>query len=108
MPPPWPSRPGLSRHRPAARYAPGVTLPDWLDPLLDAREQRAMDEWANEEKGIAGLELMERAGAGLADIVLGLGPRGPVAVVCGKGNNGGDGFVCARHLRERGLDVDVL
>jgi hydroxyethylthiazole kinase-like uncharacterized protein yjeF len=85
-----------------------VTLPDWLDPLLDAAEQRAVDEWAIENQGIAGLELMERAGAGLADVVLGLGPRGRVAVVCGKGNNGGDGFVCARHLRQRGLEVDVL
>jgi NAD(P)H-hydrate epimerase len=85
-----------------------VTLPTWLDPLLDAAQQRALDEWAITERGIAGLELMERAGAGLADVVLGLGPRGRVAVVCGKGNNGGDGLVCARHLRRRGLDVDVL
>ncbi len=39
-------------------------LPDWLDPLPDASEQRALDEWAIEERGIPGLELMERAGAG--------------------------------------------
>lgn len=51
---------------------------------------------------------MERAGGGLAELTAGLAPRGRIAVVCGKGNNGGDGFVAARALRERGCDVDVL
>ncbi len=83
-------------------------LSDWLDPLPDAAEQRALDQWAIEERGISGLELMERAGAGLADVVSGLALSGPVTVVCGKGNNGGDGFVCARLLRERGREVRVL
>lgn len=83
-------------------------LPDWLDPLPDAAEQRALDEWAIEEGGIPGLELMERAGSGLADVVSELALSGPITVVCGKGNNGGDGFVCARRLRERGREVRVL
>jgi hydroxyethylthiazole kinase-like uncharacterized protein yjeF len=83
-------------------------LPDWLDPLPDAGEQRALDEWAIHELGIRGVELMERAGAGHADIVAELVPAGRVAVVCGKGNNGGDGLVAARRLRQRGRDVDVL
>jgi NAD(P)H-hydrate epimerase len=60
------------------------------------------------ERGLSGLELMERAGLGLADLVLRVAPQGRVAVVCGKGNNGGDGFVCARRLRELGREVDVL
>ncbi len=85
-----------------------MTLPTWLDPLPDAAQQRALDEWAIAERGIAGIDLMERAGEGLADVVLRLAPRGRVAIVCGKGNNGGDGFVCARHLRQNGLEVDVL
>jgi NAD(P)H-hydrate epimerase len=85
-----------------------VTLPDWLDPLPDAAEQRALDEWAIGERGIPGLDLMERAGAGLADVVAELAPSGRIVAVCGKGNNGGDGFVAARLLRERGREVDVL
>jgi ADP-dependent NAD(P)H-hydrate dehydratase / NAD(P)H-hydrate epimerase len=83
-------------------------LPDWLDPLPDASEQRALDEWAIGVRGIPGVDLMERAGIGLADLVGELAPSGRVAVVCGKGNNGGDGLVAARVLRERGRSVDVV
>ena len=52
-------------------------------------------------------ELMERAGAAVAEVVLRQFP-GRVTVVCGKGNNGGDGKVCARVLREAGRDVHVV
>ncbi|MGN6867491.1 MAG: NAD(P)H-hydrate dehydratase [Solirubrobacteraceae bacterium] len=83
-------------------------LPDWLDPLPDASEQRTLDEWAIGERGIPGIELMERAGTGLADLTCELAPVGRIAVVCGKGNNGGDGLVAARVLRQRGRGVDVL
>ena len=69
---------------------------------------RATDRWAIEEHGIPGLELMERAGRGLADLVVAVAPDGPIAVVCGKGNNGGDGYVAARLLREAGREVRVL
>ena len=55
-----------------------------------------------------GIELMERAGAGLAELVSQRAPEGRVAVVCGKGNNGGDGLVVARLLRDAGREVDVL
>jgi len=85
-----------------------ATLPDWLDPLPGAEAMRAIDAWAIEEQGVPSLTLMERAGAGLALAVDGLARRGPVAVVCGKGNNGGDGFVAARWLREMRRDVRVL
>jgi NAD(P)H-hydrate epimerase len=85
-----------------------MPLPDWLDPLPDAAQQRALDEWAIGQLGIAGLELMERAGRGLSELVSGLAPSGPLAVVCGRGNNGGDGLVCARLLREIGRDVKVM
>ena len=83
-----------------------MPLPDWLDPLYDSAQQRELDSWAIEELGIPGLELMERAGTGLAELVMEAAPTGRVTVVCGKGNNGGDGFVCARFLRQHGRDVD--
>ena len=51
---------------------------------------------------------MERAGTALAEAVAELAPEGPVRVVCGKGNNGGDGFVAARLLREMGFVVEAL
>lgn len=85
-----------------------MSLPDWLDPLPDAEQQRALDEWAIGQLGIPGLELMERAGTGLGELVGELVPDGRVAVVCGKGNNGGDGLVAARVLRERGREVEVF
>ena len=86
----------------------GPSLPDWLEPLPDAAQQRALDEWAIGELRIAGVDLMERAGTGLAELVMQRAPQGPIAIVCGKGNNGGDGFVAARLLRPQGLKVLVL
>jgi NAD(P)H-hydrate epimerase len=83
-------------------------LADWLTPLADPEQQRATDAWAIEQRGILGIELMERAGAGLTDLVDRRAPVGRVVVVCGKGNNGGDGLVVGRLLRDRGRDVDVL
>jgi len=70
---------------------------------------RATDRWAIEEKGIAALELMERAGEGLALVVEQYRRgEGAIVVVCGKGNNGGDGLVAARLLRLLGHTTDVL
>ncbi|HKH16240.1 MAG TPA: NAD(P)H-hydrate epimerase, partial [Solirubrobacteraceae bacterium] len=85
-----------------------MSLPDWLEPLFDAAQMRATDAWAIETRGVPSLELMERAGEGLARVVAAHVPAGRIAVVCGKGNNGGDGFVAARLLRGAGRDVDVL
>jgi ADP-dependent NAD(P)H-hydrate dehydratase / NAD(P)H-hydrate epimerase len=83
-------------------------LPAWLTPLPDAETMRAVDRWAIEEQGIPGLDLMERAGAAVARAVERIAPDSPVTVVCGKGNNGGDGLVVARLLREAGHEVDVV
>src|SRR5260370_15121181 len=69
---------------------------------------RALDRWTIEH-GTPGHVLMERAGAGGARVLRERlrRPRGPVVVVCGRGNNGGDGFVIARHLRRARLPVEV-
>ena len=84
------------------------SLPAWLVPLPDAETMRAIDRWAIDERGVASLELMERAGAGVARALERLAPDGPVTVVCGKGNNGGDGLVAARLLRESSRPVAVV
>ncbi|HET9105407.1 MAG TPA: NAD(P)H-hydrate dehydratase [Solirubrobacteraceae bacterium] len=85
-----------------------TALPDWLAPLPDAEQQRAIDTWAIEQCGIPGRELMEQAARGLTDLVSVRVPEGRLVVVCGKGNNGGDGLAAARLLRDRGRVVDVL
>ena len=83
-------------------------LPEWCLPLPDAEAMRAIDRWAIDEQRVPSLELMERAGIGVARAVEQLAPDGPVTVLCGKGNNGGDGLVAARLLRDAGREVDVL
>jgi len=81
---------------------------DWLEPLYEAEAMRATDRWAIEEREVPSLELMERAGAGLADLAAEIVPAGRIAVACGRGNNGGDGLVAARLLRERGREADPI
>jgi NAD(P)H-hydrate epimerase len=83
-------------------------LPDWLEPLPDAETMRGVDRWAIEDQGVSGLDLMERAGTGVARAVEVHSCDGPVTVLCGKGNNGGDGLVAARLLREAGHEVTVV
>src|SRR5437763_275920 len=57
--------------------------------------------------GIPGISLMENAGQAVADALSRRWPRQPVVALCGPGNNGGDGFVAARILVERGWPVRV-
>jgi hydroxyethylthiazole kinase-like uncharacterized protein yjeF len=84
-----------------------MSLPRWMEPLLEAGEMRELDLWAITEKGRTVEGLMERAGEGLADLIARRQPAGRIAIVCGKGNNGGDGLVAARLLRNAGRDVEV-
>jgi len=69
---------------------------------------RAVDEVAIRDYHLPGLVLMENAGRGTADWLRELGVTSPVVICCGKGNNGGDGFVVARHLELHGLEVEVV
>jgi len=80
----------------------------WLRGLYDAEGMRAVDRWAISDQGVDSLTLMEAAGAAVAEAVAGRAPAGPVRVVCGKGNNGGDGLVAARLLSGMGFTVEVL
>jgi len=78
--------------------------------IADASTIRSIDRTAVEKYGISGLQLMENAGRGAADVILKeLGGKvgASVAVFCGKGNNGGDGYVIARHLHNSGVDATV-
>lgn len=85
-----------------------MALPAWLDPLYEAGEMQAADSHAIDEAGIASLHLMERAGEGLARVVAEATEAGPIRIVVGPGNNGGDGLVAARLLRGEGREVDVI
>src|SRR5947207_10947683 len=79
--------------------------------LLTRAQVREIDRRAIEEFGIPGIVLMENAGRGAAERILaefGGARAGMHLILCGGGNNGGDGFVIARHLSNAGVDVQIL
>ena len=77
--------------------------------IVTAAEMREIDRASSERFGVPSLTLMENAGAAVAAFVESQYPRVKrIGVVCGKGNNGGDGFVAARKLHEAGREVRVL
>ncbi|MDZ4658025.1 MAG: NAD(P)H-hydrate epimerase [Bythopirellula sp.] len=76
--------------------------------LLTRAESRDVDRCAIEELGIPGIVLMENAGRGVVDVLLSREATvHTVLILCGKGNNGGDGFVIARHLAIRGVEARI-
>ncbi|MGE3317601.1 MAG: NAD(P)H-hydrate epimerase [Planctomycetaceae bacterium] len=77
------------------------------DLILSREAVRDVDRRAIEDFGLPGIVLMENAGRGAAELLLRLGCEGPVLICAGKGNNGGDGFVIARHLENHGAQVVV-
>jgi NAD(P)H-hydrate epimerase len=72
--------------------------------VLSREEVREVDRRAIEDYGLPGVVLMENAGRGCADLI----DAGPVVICCGRGNNGGDGYVIARHLDNRRLPVEII
>jgi NAD(P)H-hydrate epimerase len=79
--------------------------------IVSADEMREIDRRAIEEYGIPGIVLMENAGRAAADSIEDMliqDEIDSVLIIAGKGNNGGDGFVAARHLVNRGVDSSVL
>ena len=98
---------------PTSPAAPTPSTPP-APPLLTRAQAREADRRAVEQLGLPGIVLMENAGINAADIATGMleargGTRGhAAAVVCGGGNNGGDGYVVARHLYNAGRRVVVF
>ena len=77
-----------------------------MRPILTAEAMRAAEQAAI-AAGTSVETLMERAGAALAEATWRFAGPMPALILCGPGNNGGDGYVAARHLAERGVDVRV-
>jgi len=85
--------------------------PDQKCLLMSRDEVRAFDAWAINELGIPGIVLMENAGRSCAQFIIGTlskTKKPEVCIFCGTGNNGGDGFVIARHLFNAGFAVTVV
>ena len=80
--------------------------------VLNTQQMREADRRTIDEIGIPSLVLMENAGrqavAAMEAALRAISPSSSVAVLCGRGNNGGDGFVVARTLLQRGVDVSVF
>ena len=86
-----------------------------MTELLTAAQMRAIEQAGIDSGEVTGLELMERAGQGVVDAILTewpelgrVGETHRAVVLCGPGNNGGDGFVVARLLKEAGWEVEVF
>ncbi len=76
--------------------------------ILTNEQMRAADAYTIERLGVPSLLLMERAGIALAEAAEEMAPEGKIVCLCGGGNNGGDGFVCARVLKGNGREVEVV
>ncbi len=77
--------------------------------VLSRDQVRRIDDLAINDYNVAGIVLMENAGRGAAEIIdRAYGPHGSAFIACGTGNNGGDGFVIARHLHNTGWSVRVM
>src|SRR4029450_5792807 len=99
-----------SSSKPARCRAADDRRPLAMRPVFTADEMGRGDQRAVRDLGSPGPTLMENAGQGAAERILATRPRrgARVVIVCGKGGNGGDGFVVARHLKRAGHRVQVF
>jgi NAD(P)H-hydrate epimerase len=81
-----------------------------IHQVMSRQEVRDYDAWAIGQMGIPGTTLMENAGRSAAEVAIDMlgGKTGSVCIFCGAGNNGGDGFVIARHLVNLGIDTQII
>jgi len=79
-----------------------------MQKTITASGMKRLDQLAQEKYAIPSLILMENAGRTSAEEISKRFKKGRGAIFCGKGNNGGDGFVCARYLKDMGLDADIF
>ncbi|MFT7598055.1 MAG: hydroxyethylthiazole kinase-like uncharacterized protein yjeF [Acidimicrobiales bacterium] len=84
----------------------GIARGEFDRCVLTPAEMSRIDQ-ASIAAGVSGVDLMEHAGSAVADAIVARWSKRPVVVLCGPGNNGGDGFVVARHLQSRGWSVRV-
>jgi NAD(P)H-hydrate epimerase len=92
----------------AAKTEADQTIVQKSMTYLSCQQCRRADQIAIEEMGIPSLTLMENAGLASANAIMDLNLDGGTVVLCGTGNNGGDGFVIARHLHTYGKRVRVI
>jgi NAD(P)H-hydrate epimerase len=79
--------------------------------VLARQQVRDFDKWAIEQMGIPGTVLMENAGRSCTQLLVeqaAVLENPKICIVCGKGNNGGDGYVIARHLLNKKINVDII
>src|ERR1700726_2762289 len=101
-----PVKSGLSAKMPLLAT---IHWPAFPMKIVSADEMRAIDRATSDRFGVPSLTLMENAGAAVADYVLSQHAAAErIVVFCGKGNNGGDGFVAARRLHQQGKTVQVI
>jgi len=92
-------------------FIPTPVGPTTFLPLVTASQMQALDRRTINESNVSGSQLMERAGKGVVQVLeqqFGSPSGQPISIVCGKGNNGGDGLVIARLLKQKRAKIQVL
>jgi NAD(P)H-hydrate epimerase len=88
--------------------SPDTGTTEMKRPALTRAQVREVDRIAIEQYAIPSIVLMENAGIGATTVIDVVAPSGKIVIICGSGNNGGDGYVIARHLEILGHDVRII